>query len=121
MGTKVRPLLPYMVSTGIILGFEYGVYYQLITQAIVFTYPDSSSSVIQTLSFKAFGAQGLAEIFGGLIVGYLGDKYLTHYASIVQSSWMHMVVFLTLSNFYINNFTLAILVGFLLGFTDCAG
>lgn len=27
---KIRPIIPYMIATGIVLGFEYGVYYKLI-------------------------------------------------------------------------------------------
>ena len=43
---KIRPIIPYMIATGIVLGFEYGVYYKLITQAIVHTYPLSTTSEV---------------------------------------------------------------------------
>lgn len=36
---KVRNILPYMFSTGLVLGFEYGVYYKLITLCIDNTFP----------------------------------------------------------------------------------
>lgn len=36
---KVRNILPYMFATGLVLGFEYGVYYKLITLCIINTYP----------------------------------------------------------------------------------
>ncbi|KAM3142042.1 hypothetical protein pb186bvf_005915 [Paramecium bursaria] len=118
---KIRPIIPYMIATGVVLGFEYGVYYKLITQAIVHTYPLSTTSDVQTKSFIVFGAQGISEIFGGLSIGWLGQKYLINYSSIIQSSWIHITLFVILANCFILNFNVCIVFAFMWGFADCAG
>lgn len=43
---RLRPLMPFMFATGLVLGLEYGVYYKLISQAILHTYPTDDSAEV---------------------------------------------------------------------------
>lgn len=61
------------------------------------------------------------EIFGGLAIGGIGDKLNINFTSIIQSSWIHIVLFVTFADCFILNYGMAIAFGLMWGFADCAG
>jgi hypothetical protein len=103
-------LVPFFLLTGIVIGFEFGQFYQVITRAI-----DSSRDpiVVNQLTFQVFIFLGIGEMISGPIISTLkGNITLQQYLNIYGLTVSALIV-LTAMNVVWRSYSVCCLLGFL--------
>ena len=113
---RIRPLLFYMVSSGLILAFFSGFLYEVIQSTLE---KDLRKETINEKTSMVFIALGIMEIIGGLLVSKIADSYnKVTLCMITTVSFILALIFTFLAD-YNKNYYLCFFCAGLFGFADC--
>ncbi|KAM3139227.1 hypothetical protein pb186bvf_008637 [Paramecium bursaria] len=110
-------MIPMFIMTGLIVGFEFGVFYKFVNLSIQKLSKDEQNLKI-TRAFQFLGAgQITSGVFNALVNKFFGTRMNT----IIFSNSVFICMTIAFLSYYKQEYQFNLALGFLLGFTDNSG
>ncbi|CAD8077445.1 unnamed protein product [Paramecium sonneborni] len=110
---------PLFWTSGIIIGFEYGLLYQYINKSLSLQHQDPQT--INEMTASVYLIVGIAQIFAAVLNGFIKKLFKSNSNIILYANILCVITFISLVDSFVYDFTLTKTLGFFLGFADMTG
>ncbi|CAD8164109.1 unnamed protein product [Paramecium octaurelia] len=110
---------PIFWTSGIIIGFEYGLLYQFINKSLSQQHYDLQT--VNEITASVYLTVGIAQILGALLNGFIKKLFKSNSNIILYANILCVVMFVSLVDSFVYDLTLTKVLGFFLGFADMTG
>lgn len=104
---KIRGYYLFMVQSGIIVSFEFGVLYQLVMDSV----QSKDQKLINKKTFIVNILLGVSEFVGGICIGPFGEYFGKINASYVSNIIFQCAIVLSFMSHYLKDYTICLFTG----------